>query len=67
MSTPNSPSHWSGVLNSALDAVGNTPLIRLDRIAKAEGLKCNLRESRDAPTWGCDTCPSRRATRLSIF
>jgi cystathionine beta-synthase len=42
MSTPNSPSHWSGVLNSALDAVGNTPLIRLDRIAKAEGLKCNL-------------------------
>jgi hypothetical protein len=49
MSTPNSPSHWSGVLNSALDAVGNTPLIRLDRIAKAEGLKCNLRESRDAP------------------
>ncbi|CAK9786059.1 cystathionine beta-synthase [Cutaneotrichosporon oleaginosum] len=42
MSTPNSPSHWSGVLNSALDAVGNTPLVRLDRIAKNEGLKCNL-------------------------
>nr|XP_019008130.1 cystathionine beta-synthase [Kwoniella pini CBS 10737]OCF46911.1 cystathionine beta-synthase [Kwoniella pini CBS 10737] len=34
--------HWQGVLNSALDAVGHTPLIKLDRIAKAEGLKCNL-------------------------
>ncbi|KAL1410080.1 cystathionine beta-synthase [Vanrija albida] len=34
--------HWNGVLDSALDAVGETPLIRLDRIAKAEGLKCNL-------------------------
>ena len=32
------------VLNSALDAVGNTPLVRLDRIAKEEGLQCNLRE-----------------------
>ncbi|KAH7098240.1 pyridoxal phosphate-dependent enzyme, beta subunit [Auriculariales sp. MPI-PUGE-AT-0066] len=30
------------VLNNALDAVGNTPLIRLDAIAKQEGLKCNL-------------------------
>ncbi|KAI0040888.1 pyridoxal phosphate-dependent enzyme beta subunit [Auriscalpium vulgare] len=30
------------VLDSALDAVGNTPLVRLDRIAKHEGLKCNL-------------------------
>ncbi|TFY66260.1 hypothetical protein EVG20_g4830 [Dentipellis fragilis] len=30
------------ILDSALDAVGNTPLIRLDRIAKHEGLKCNL-------------------------
>ncbi|WWD20690.1 cystathionine beta-synthase [Kwoniella shandongensis] len=34
--------HWQGVLSSALDAVGHTPLIRLDRIAKEEGLKCNL-------------------------
>ncbi|WVQ70680.1 hypothetical protein IAR50_000202 [Cryptococcus sp. DSM 104548] len=34
--------HWKGVLPSALDAVGHTPLIRLDRIAKEEGLKCNL-------------------------
>lgn len=31
-----------GILNSALDAIGQTPLIRLDRIARAEGLKCNL-------------------------
>ncbi|KAI9459041.1 pyridoxal phosphate-dependent enzyme beta subunit [Russula earlei] len=30
------------VLDSVLDAVGNTPLIRLDRIAKREGLECNL-------------------------
>ncbi|ETW79055.1 hypothetical protein HETIRDRAFT_323504 [Heterobasidion irregulare TC 32-1] len=30
------------ILNSALDAVGNTPLIRLDRIADHAGLKCNL-------------------------
>ncbi|THH18040.1 hypothetical protein EW146_g2875 [Bondarzewia mesenterica] len=30
------------ILDSALDAVGNTPLIRLDRIAEHEGLKCNL-------------------------
>jgi hypothetical protein len=36
---PNMP-----ILGSVLDAVGNTPLIRLDRIAKHEGLKCNLRK-----------------------
>ncbi|VDB90619.1 unnamed protein product [Peniophora sp. CBMAI 1063] len=30
------------VLDSALGAVGNTPLIRLDRLAHHEGLKCNL-------------------------
>ncbi|KAG9313043.1 pyridoxal phosphate-dependent enzyme beta subunit [Chiua virens] len=30
------------ILDSALDAVGNTPLIRLDKIAAEEGLKCNL-------------------------
>ena len=36
---PNMP-----VLGSVLDAVGNTPLIRLDRIVKHEGLKCNLRK-----------------------
>lgn len=33
------------ILESVLDAVGNTPLIRLDRIARHEGLECNLRES----------------------
>ncbi|KAF8845096.1 pyridoxal phosphate-dependent enzyme, beta subunit [Paxillus ammoniavirescens] len=32
----------SQILDSALDAVGNTPLIRLDNIAAEEGLKCNL-------------------------
>lgn len=36
--------HWNGVLSNALEGVGNTPLIRLDKIAQAEGLKCNLRE-----------------------
>ncbi|KAF5362564.1 hypothetical protein D9756_002375 [Leucocoprinus leucothites] len=30
------------ILDSALDAVGKTPLIRLDRIAEMHGLKCNL-------------------------
>ncbi|KAF5387313.1 hypothetical protein D9757_005775 [Collybiopsis confluens] len=30
------------VLDNALDAVGKTPLIRLDRVAKFYGLKCNL-------------------------
>lgn len=32
------------VLRSALDAVGNTPLIRLDRLAAHESIKCNLRK-----------------------
>ena len=32
----------AGILDSALDAVGHTPLIRLDKIAKDAGLKCNL-------------------------
>ena len=31
------------ILDNALDAVGNTPLIRLDKVAADEGLKCNLR------------------------
>lgn len=34
------------ILDSVLDAVGSTPLIRLNRIAQAEGLQCNLRMSR---------------------
>jgi cystathionine beta-synthase len=40
------------ILGSVLDAVGNTPLIRLDRIAQHEGLKCNLRKSALACTPG---------------
>ncbi|KAI6126412.1 pyridoxal phosphate-dependent enzyme beta subunit [Pisolithus croceorrhizus] len=32
----------SQILDSALDAIGNTPLVRLDRLAQEEGLKCNL-------------------------
>ncbi|KZV70883.1 pyridoxal phosphate-dependent enzyme beta subunit [Peniophora sp. CONT] len=32
----------SPILDSGLDAIGYTPLIRLDRIAAHEGLKCNL-------------------------
>ncbi|KZT43111.1 cystathionine beta-synthase [Sistotremastrum suecicum HHB10207 ss-3] len=30
------------ILDNALGAIGGTPLIRLDKIAKKEGLKCNL-------------------------
>ncbi|KAK2462703.1 hypothetical protein APHAL10511_005221 [Amanita phalloides] len=30
------------ILDDALGAVGNTPLIRLDRLAKLHGLQCNL-------------------------
>jgi cystathionine beta-synthase len=33
-------------LDTALDAVGNTPLIRLDKIARNHGLKCNLCKNR---------------------
>lgn len=33
------------ILDTALDAVGNTPLIRLDKIARDHGLKCNLCET----------------------
>lgn len=32
------------ILDNALGAVGNTPLIRLDKIAAQEGLQCNLRK-----------------------
>ena len=32
------------IVDDALGAVGNTPLVRLDRIAKEQGLQCNLRE-----------------------
>jgi len=30
------------ILDNALEAVGNTPLIRLDKVAQQEGLRCNL-------------------------
>uniref|UniRef100_A0A7S3GLQ3 Cystathionine beta-synthase n=5 Tax=Palpitomonas bilix TaxID=652834 RepID=A0A7S3GLQ3_9EUKA len=30
------------ILGSVLENIGNTPLVRLDRIAKAEGLQCEL-------------------------
>lgn len=36
--------HTTQILDNALGAVGHTPLVRLDRIAKEEGLQCNLRE-----------------------
>lgn len=32
------------ILDNALGGVGHTPLIRLDKIAQANGLKCNLRK-----------------------
>lgn len=32
------------IIDNALAAVGHTPLIRLDKIAQANGLKCNLCE-----------------------
>ncbi|KAI0272523.1 pyridoxal phosphate-dependent enzyme beta subunit [Gloeopeniophorella convolvens] len=35
-------SRYTSILDSALEGVGNTPLVRLDRIAKQEGLQCNL-------------------------
>lgn len=30
------------VYSNILSAIGNTPLVRLDKTAKEEGLKCNL-------------------------
>lgn len=38
------PHHWNGILDSAADAVGNTPLISLKRLAQAHGVKCNICE-----------------------
>jgi cystathionine beta-synthase len=35
----------SRIIDNALGAVGETPLVRLDKIAKQEGLQCNLRMS----------------------
>ena len=47
---PSTSHHWHGVLDSAMDAVGHTPLIKLQRIAEDEGLKCNLREGNPKTT-----------------
>lgn len=33
----------SHIIDNALGAVGETPLVRLDKIAQQEGLQCNLR------------------------
>lgn len=33
---------WQGVLPSAVEAVGNTPLIALDRFRNEHGLKCRI-------------------------
>lgn len=43
------------ILDNALDAVGNTPLVRLDKIAAEEGIKCNLRMYRHDPLFGRQT------------
>jgi cystathionine beta-synthase len=34
--------HRGKILNNVLEFIGNTPVIRLDRIKKKEGLKCDL-------------------------
>ena len=34
----------SRILNNVLEMVGNTPMVRLDKIAKSEGLECELCE-----------------------
>ena len=39
--TATMPSH---ILDNALGGVGHTPLVRLDKIAQANDLKCNLRK-----------------------
>ena len=31
------------ILSSILEHIGNTPLVRLERLAKSEGLQCELR------------------------
>ena len=36
------PKNLSPILSSSLDAIGNTPMIRLERIASKEGLECEL-------------------------
>ncbi|KAJ9123471.1 hypothetical protein QFC24_003685 [Naganishia onofrii] len=42
MTATTSTHHWNGILSSALEAVGNTPLIALDRLRDSEGVNCRL-------------------------
>ncbi|CAG9834689.1 unnamed protein product [Diabrotica balteata] len=44
-STPHTTQDWkrtTKILPNALEAIGNTPLIKLNRIPEAEGLKCDV-------------------------
>jgi len=36
------PEKYSGILNNVLEYIGNTPMIRINRIGKSVGLKCEL-------------------------
>lgn len=53
------------ILDDALGAVGNTPLIRLDRIAKQEGIECNLRKLCDLG-WGISLNADAQLVNSSI-
>ena len=53
----NTPHRWHGVLDSALDGMGHTPLIRFGRIAKEEGLQCNLCQCGFSGPHGCQKLP----------
>lgn len=39
------PNVSNSILDNVLEMIGNTPMVRLDKIAKSEGLECELRES----------------------
>ena len=43
LSMHSDPKVSSSILPNVLDMIGNTPLVRLDKIAKSEGLECDLR------------------------
>ena len=34
--------HEMGIMSSVLDAIGNTPMVRINRISKAANLQCDL-------------------------
>lgn len=36
------PVAHKAIINNVLEAYGHTPLIRLDKIAKSEGIECEL-------------------------